>query len=203
MRLWPAPKASPSRSPSRSSQSQEDTSPAIFLEEFSEPEAPEPSTIPLPRMLGASVPQPPPPRAPPAWPWPQPGPLTLPRPAFGGRKAAPVRARAGLSAKYAPPLAASPVQSRAPPGRRVPEPRGPPRPHEPPALHLRGGPACHQKEENLVRRRQDADDALRVALKSPTAGGPRGDFALGAAAASRIKRRPEASLKPPVCACCA
>ena len=83
VRLWDAPRASPSGSPSRGSQAQEgtspaDTSPAIVLEGFSGPEAPEPSAIPLPRMLGAAAPQPPPPRVPPAWHWPQPYPPQAP-----------------------------------------------------------------------------------------------------------------------------
>ena len=171
-----------------------DTSPAIVLQEFPEPEAPEPSAIPLPRMLVAGAPQPPPPwaqwalpcrpgpqphapRAPLTWPWPQPGRLTLPRPAFGGRKAAPARARAGLSAKYAPPLAASLVQPTAPPSCPVPEPHGPPRPHEPPALHLRGGPAGRQKEVQSPRRSEDAG----IVRSSSTAGSPGSHFALGAA----------------------
>ena len=150
---------SPDTSPADASPT--DTSPAIVFEEFPEPGAPEPSAIPLPRMLVASAPQPPSPRALPGWPWPQPytprapltwpwpqpGPLALPRPAFGGRKAALARARAGLFAKYAPPLAAAPDQPTAPPSRPVPEPRGPPRLHEPLALHLRGGPAGRQNQK--------------------------------------------------------
>ena len=111
-----------------------------------------------------------------------------------------------MFAKYTPPLAASPVQSKTPPGRQVPEPRGPPRPHEPPALHLRGGPASLQKEEHVVRRRQDADEALRAALNSTPlllaarAATSRSELQ---AVGSRIKRRPGASWKPLVCACCA
>ena len=127
-----------------------DTSPAIVLEETSEPEAPEPCAIPLPRMLAFAGPRPPPPRlppvrpgprgpplhTPPAWPWLQPGPLTLLRPSFGGRKDAPARAREGLSAKYAPPPAAPPDRRAVSPNRPIPELRGlPPPPHAPPGLH--------------------------------------------------------------------
>ena len=167
-----------------------DTSPAIILEEFPEPEAPERSAIPLPRMLVSAGPRPPPPRPlpggpglqplpprpPPIWPWPQPGPLTLPRPAFGGRKAAPARARAGLSAKYAPPVAASLDRPAVPPSRPVPETRGLPPPHEPPALHLRGDPASRPKGAHSPLRLEDAESVHSSSITC----GPGSDFALRA-----------------------
>ena len=180
-----------------------DTSPAIVFEETPEPEAPEPSAIPLPRMLvfagpcpppprplpGGPGPQAPPPRAPPTWPWPQPGPLTLPRPAFGGRKAAPARARAGLSAKYAPPAAASSDRPAVPPNRPVSEPRGPPPPHAPPRPHLRNYLANRAKDAHPPLRLEDAESVH----SSSTTSGPGSDFALGVAGKGGARPLPDES----------
>ena len=120
----------------------------------------------------------PPLHAPPVWPWRRSGPLTLPRPAFGGRKAAPARAREGLTAKYAPPPAVPSDRRAVSPNRPAPELRGLPLPpHAPPGLHLFNYLASRASDARPPLLIEDAEGVH----SSSTSSGPGSVFALGAA----------------------
>ena len=168
-----------------------DTSPADDVAAGLWPTAPPPSAVPLPRLFLSASPQPPPPKplrltfvrggppphVPPAWPWGQPGPSSLPRPAFGERKSAPVRAREGLTAKYAHPPAARPSLRAVSPSRPIPELRGPPLPlHAPAGPHLLSYLASRA---GGARPSEPIEDAESV-RSSSTSSAPGSAFALGA-----------------------
>ena len=150
------------------------------------PSAPPPSAVPLPRLLPlASLrppplrppsfharPRGPPPHAPPAWPRGQPGLPTLPRPAFGGRKAAPARAREGLTAKFALPPAVRPRM--IPPSRPLSELRGPPHPPHVPTedaflRRLAESEARRAAEGVLLPLPLEAAESVRSLLRAPRA----------------------------------